>query len=317
MKVLVTGGAGFLGSNFVRFLRSNRPDWRISILDALTYAGNLENIRDFENDVSFVQGDIRNSKAVRRAVAGQDSVVHFAAETHNDNSISGPRVFVSSNVIGTFEILEACKLFDVRLHHVSTDEVFGDTDLDSKEKFGLDSSYNPSSPYSASKAASDLLVRAWVRTYGLKATISNCTNVYGPYQHKEKLIPSTILNLLNEEPPTIYGAGLNVRDWIHVDDHSSAILEILEKGMLGQTYLVSADQPRTNLEIVTRIMELMESGQKIRFVPDRPGHDRRYALDSAHLRTSLGWRPNRGPIEIELREVVDFYRGKLSSSPTS
>ncbi len=219
----MTGGAGFIGSNFVRYIHRERPDWEIGVYDLLTYAGDARNVAGLER-VRLIQADICDEAAIDAAVAGSDAVVHFAAESHNDNSLHSPWPFVETNVIGTFRLLEAARRHGTRLHHISTDEVYGDLELDDPAKFTADTPYNPSSPYSSTKAGSDLLVRAWVRSFGVQATISNCSNNYGPYQHVEKFIPRQITEVLDGRRPKLYGAGQNVRDWIHAEDHSSGVL---------------------------------------------------------------------------------------------
>ncbi|HSX44251.1 MAG TPA: dTDP-glucose 4,6-dehydratase, partial [Candidatus Saccharimonadales bacterium] len=240
MKILVTGGAGFIGSNFVRYVYRQRPDWHITVLDLLTYAGNEKNLEGLEpGRYSFIKGDICDEKTVDQAVADCDAIVHFAAESHVDNSVHSPWPFVNTNVVGTYQILEAARKHQKRLHHISTDEVYGDLELNDP-KFNEATPYNPSSPYSASKAGSDHLVRAWVRSFDIQATISNCSNNYGPYQHVEKFIPRAVTEILEGRKPKLYGTGQNIRDWIHTEDHSYAILTILEKGKIGETYLVGA-----------------------------------------------------------------------------
>jgi dTDP-glucose 4,6-dehydratase len=259
--------------------------------------------------VELVVGDIADAALVDQLFAKHDAVVHFAAESHNDNSLHDPAPFVQTNIVGTFHLLEAARKYDVRLHHVSTDEVYGDLDLDDPKRFTEDTPYNPSSPYSASKAGSDHLVRAWVRSFGVRATISNCSNNYGPWQHIEKFIPRMITNLIDGVPPKVYGDGLNVRDWIHADDHSSAVLRVLEQGRVGETYLIGADGERSNLQVVRALLELFgRSKEDIEFVADRAGHDRRYAIESGKLRTELGWSPRFQDFESGLTDTVDWYR---------
>ena len=307
MNLLVTGGAGFIGSAFVHWLEREQPGVRVVVLDALTYAGRRENLADTEAEL--VVGDICDAALVDGLVARSDAVVHFAAETHNDNSIADPAPFVRTNVEGTFCLLEAARRHGVRFHHVSTDEVFGDLALDDPARFTEDSPYRPSSPYSSTKAASDMLVRAWVRTYGLDATISNCVNNYGPRQHAEKLIPHTIARVLRGERPQLYGDGRNVRDWIHVDDHCSAIWAILTCGRAGESYVVGADCERSNLEIMTAILsELGQPADAFDLVADRPGHDRRCAVDASKLRRELGWSPAHADFEAGLARTVAWYR---------
>ncbi|MBP9132373.1 dTDP-glucose 4,6-dehydratase [Candidatus Saccharibacteria bacterium] len=309
MKLLVTGGAGFIGSNFVRLALSERPDWDITVLDALTYAGNEENLAGLdENRMRLVVGDITDQEIVDKLVSEVDTVVHFAAESHVDNSISGPEPFVVTNVIGTLKLIEAARKHDKRFHHISTDEVYGDFELDSKEKFTAETPYDPSSPYSASKAGSDHLVRAWFRTYGLKATLSNCSNNYGPYHHVEKLIPRAITNILQGEKPKLYGDGLNVRDWIHVDDHNSAVIAILEKGKLGETYLIGADGEQTNKQVLQTLLDKMgKPADWYEHVTDRAGHDLRYAIDASRLRGELGWAPKYS-FEQGIEQTIDWFK---------
>ena len=307
MDLLVTGGAGFIGSAFVHWLEREQPGVRVTVLDALTYAGRRENLAD--TAAELVVGDICDAELVDGLVARADAIVHFAAETHNDNSIVDPAPFVRTNVEGTFCLLEAVRRHGVRFHHVSTDEVFGDLALDDPARFTEDSPYRPSSPYSSTKAASDMLVRAWVRTYGLDATISNCVNNYGPRQHAEKLIPHTIALILRGERPQLYGDGRNVRDWIHVDDHCSAIWAILTHGRAGESYVVGADCERSNLEIVRAILaELGQPADAFDLVADRPGHDRRCAVDASKLRRELGWSPVHADFEAGLAQTIAWYR---------
>ncbi len=308
MKVLVTGGAGFIGSNFVRRTLSTRPEIKIVVLDALTYAGSMGNLEGLEGRYKFVEGNILNSELVGTLVSQSDVVVHFAAESHNDNSLKSARPFIETNVMGTFEIIQACVKHDVRFHHISTDEVFGDLPLDSKEKFKPDTPYNPSSPYSSSKAASDLLVRAWVRSFGLRATISNCSNNFGPYQHEEKLIPRMIKLIASGQKAQIYGDGLNVRDWIQVDDHNDGVWAIIDNGVIGQTYLLGASNERSNLQVVQALLDAMGKPKDfIEFIKDRPGHDLRYAIDASKTITELGWNPTQLDFEVALSKVIPFY----------
>ena len=307
MDLLVTGGAGFIGSAFVHWLEREQPGVRVTVLDALTYAGRRENLADTAAEP--VVGDICDAELVDGLVARSDAIVHFAAETHNDNSIADPAPFVRTNVEGTYCLLEAARRHGVRFHHVSTDEVFGDLALDDPSRFTEDSPYRPSSPYSSTKAASDMLVRAWVRTYGIDATISNCVNNYGPRQHAEKLIPHTIALILRGDRPQVYGDGRNVRDWIHVDDHCSAIWAILTRGRAGESYVVGADCERSNLEIVRAILaELGQPADAFDLVADRPGHDRRCAVDASKLRRELGWSPAHADFEAGLAQTVAWYR---------
>jgi dTDP-glucose 4,6-dehydratase len=245
---------------------------------------------------------------VESVVSKADVVVHFAAESHNDNSLKSPRPFIETNVFGTFELIQACVKNNVRMHHVSTDEVFGDLALDGADKFTRHTPYNPSSPYSASKASSDHLVRAWVRSFGLRATISNCSNNFGPYQHEEKLIPRMIGLIGSGAKPELYGNGANVRDWIHVDDHNDGVWAVIEKGVIGETYLLGADNQRSNLQVVQALLEIMGKPKDwIEFIGDRPGHDLRYAIDASATEAELGWKPKHGNFEEKLAETVGFY----------
>ena len=307
--ILVTGGCGFIGANFVRYVARNHPDTHITVLDKLTYAGNPENIAGLpQSQVELVVGDICDAALLDRLVPECDAIVHFAAESHNDNSIADPEPFIRTNVEGTMRLLEAARRYDVRFHHISTDEVYGDLALDDPARFTEHSPYRPSSPYSASKAASDHLARAWVRTYGLRATISNCSNNYGPYQHVEKFIPRQITSILEGMRPKLYGTGANVRDWIHVDDHSSAVWEILTRGSIGETYLIGADGEKSNIDVLRMILRLMgQPEDAFDWVRDRPGHDRRYAIDPTKLRIELGWRPAHTDFERGLQGVIDWY----------
>jgi dTDP-glucose 4,6-dehydratase len=309
MKIVVTGGAGFIGSNFVHHVYRERPDWQIVVYDKLTYAGNKDNIAGLdESRVEFLQADICDEKAINDAVANSDAVVHFAAESHNDNSLHESWPFVNTNLIGTYHILEAVRLNGKRLHHISTDEVYGDLELDDPAKFTPDTPYNPSSPYSSTKAGSDLLVRAWVRSFGVQATISNCSNNYGPYQHVEKFIPRQITEVLEGRKPKLYGSGENVRDWIHTDDHSSGVLAILEKGKIGETYLIGADGERNNKEVVEMLLEMMGKDPKdYDHVNDRPGHDLRYAIDANKLINELGWQPKYTDFREGLKDTINWY----------
>ncbi|MBF4993657.1 dTDP-glucose 4,6-dehydratase [Arthrobacter gandavensis] len=306
---LVTGGAGFIGSNFVHYALAN-TDVSITVLDKLTYAGNMASLQGLPEDrFTFVQGDICDADLVDRLVGETDVVVHYAAESHNDNSLHDPRPFLDTNIIGTYTLIEAARRHGTRFHHISTDEVYGDLELDDPERFTEATPYNPSSPYSSTKAGSDLLVRAWVRSFGLQATISNCSNNYGPYQHVEKFIPRQITNVIDGIRPKLYGAGENVRDWIHANDHSSAVLTIIEKGEIGQTYLIGADGEKNNKDVVELILEHMgQSADAYDQVIDRPGHDLRYAIDSARLRTELGWEPKFSNFDQGLEATIAWYR---------
>ena len=308
-KLLITGGAGFIGSNFVHHVLTH-TDHEVIVLDKLTYAGNLASLENLPPDrFEFVQGDIADTTVVDGLFARVDAVVHYAAESHNDNSLHDPRPFVDTNIVGTFTLLEAARKHDTRFHHISTDEVYGDLELDDPERFTESTPYNPSSPYSSTKAGSDLLVRAWVRSFGVRATISNCSNNYGPYQHVEKFIPRQITNVLRGTRPKLYGGGENVRDWIHADDHSSAVLTILDRGDIGETYLIGADGERNNKDVVELILALMgKAANDYDHVTDRAGHDLRYAIDSTKLRRELGWAPAYQDFETGLAATIEWYR---------
>ena len=310
---LVTGGAGFIGTNFVRHLLDH-TEHRVIVLDALTYAGNKASLEGLPADrVSLVVGNVCDADLVDRLVADSDVVVHFAAESHNDNSLNDPSPFIQTNLVGTFTLLQAVRKHDKRYHHISTDEVYGDLELDAPAKVTPTTPYNPSSPYSSTKASSDLLVRAWARSFGIAATISNCSNNYGPYQHVEKFIPRQITNVIRGIRPKLYGKGENVRDWIHVEDHNLAVLDILEKGRIGETYLIGADGEQNNKDVVELILELMGLPRDAYdHVSDRPGHDLRYAIDSSKLREELGWEPRYTGFRDGLAATVDWYRANES-----
>lgn len=308
-KLLVTGGAGFIGSNFVHHVIEHTDD-HVTVLDKLTYAGNRASLEGLPADrLTFVEGDIADAALVDGLFADADAVVHYAAESHNDNSLNDPRPFLDTNIIGTYTLLEAARKHGTRLHHISTDEVYGDLELDDPARFTESTPYNPSSPYSSTKAGSDLLVRAWVRSFGVQATISNCSNNYGPYQHVEKFIPRQITNVIRGIRPKLYGKGENVRDWIHADDHSSAVLTILDKGVIGETYLIGADGEKDNKTVVELILMLMgQPSDAYDHVTDRAGHDLRYAIDSTKLRTELGWQPQYRDFEAGLAATIDWYK---------
>ncbi|MGO3885004.1 MAG: dTDP-glucose 4,6-dehydratase [Mycetocola sp.] len=308
-ELLVTGGAGFIGSNFVHYVLANTTH-TVTVLDKLSYAGNLASLDGLPADrFRFVQGDITDAELVDSLVERSDAVVHYAAESHNDNSLHDPRPFLDTNVVGSYTLLEAVRRHSTRFHHISTDEVYGDLELDDPARFTESTPYNPSSPYSSTKAASDLLVRAWVRSFGVEATISNCSNNYGPFQHVEKFIPRQITNVLRGERPKLYGTGENVRDWIHADDHSSAVLTILEKGVIGETYLIGADGEQNNKDTVELILELLgQPRDAYDHVNDRPGHDLRYAIDSSKLRTELGWAPQFADFRSGMESTITWYR---------
>ncbi|PXW29002.1 UNVERIFIED_CONTAM: dTDP-glucose 4,6-dehydratase [Williamsia faeni] len=313
MRVLVTGGAGFIGANFVHRTLATRPDVHIVVLDKMTYAANAQSLAPVADRIELVEGDIADTDLVATLVANTDLVVHFAAESHNDNSLADPTSFVHTNLVGTFSLLEAVRTHGVRYHHISTDEVYGDLELDDPDRFTETTAYNPSSPYSATKAGSDLLVRAWVRSFGVQATISNCSNNYGPYQHIEKFIPRQITNVLSGIRPKLYGHGKNVRDWIHVHDHNDAVWTIIDKGQIGETYLIGADGEADNRTVIETILELTgQPTDAFDFVTDRPGHDLRYAINSTRLRTELGWQPQFLDFRTGLADTIDWYRNNQS-----
>jgi dTDP-glucose 4,6-dehydratase len=316
MKLLVTGGAGFIGANFIRYWLNNHPEDSIVNYDVLTYAGNLENLLGLEQNphYSFVHADICDARAVESAMKSVDSVVHFAAESHVDRSIQDATPFVRTNVLGTQVLLEvAHKLGNKRFHHISTDEVFGELEIGEKNIFSERTLYNPRSPYSASKAGSDHIVRAYYYTYGLPITITNCSNNYGPYQFPEKFIPLAITNLLEGKNIPVYGDGLYVRDWLYVEDHCRAIEAVLLKGKIGETYCVGGlTQDVSNIDIVKKILTIMgEAESKIEFVKDRPGHDRRYAINWTKIQTELGWEPKHD-FDTWLTGTIDWYKAHES-----
>ena len=309
MRLLVTGGAGFIGANFVHAAVRDHPEDRVTVLDALTYAGSRESLRAVEDAIELVAGDVADAGLVDKLVAESDAVVHFAAETHVDNALADPRPFLHSNVIGTYTLLESVRRHGIRLHHVSTDEVYGDLGLDDPARFTEATPYNPSSPYSSTKAAADMLVRGWVRSFGVRATISNCSNNFGPYQHVEKFIPRQITNILTGRRPKLYGTGANVRDWIHVEDHNTAVRRILDSGSCGRTYLIGAQNERSNLEVLRSILTIMgRDADDFDHVTDRAGHDLRYAIDPSALTGELGWTPAYTDFDKALRTTVDWYR---------
>lgn len=308
MKLLVTGGAGFIGSNFIRYWMNIYPDDSIVNLDALTYAGNLENLKDIaeQSNYTFVRGDVTDRALVFDLVKDVDVVVHFAAETHVDRSIMDPGVFIRTNISGTQTVLDAVKEHKKRYHHISTDEVFGALSP-TDPKFNEDTPYDPRSPYSASKAASDHLVRAYFHTYGIEMTISNCSNNYGPYMFPEKMMPLFISNLLEDKKVPVYGDGMQVRDWIHVDDHSRGVDAILKKGKIGETYCLGGDEEKPNIDVVKLLLQYMNKDESyIEYVKDRPGHDRRYAIDFSKATRELGWKPQVS-FEDGLKRMVEWY----------
>ena len=311
--IIVTGGAGFIGGNFVHYMLRTHPDYRIICLDCLTYAGNLETLASVMTNPNFrfVKESISDRKAVYDLFEAEhpDLVINFAAESHVDRSIENPSIFLETNVMGTQVLLDACRKYgNIRYHQVSTDEVYGDLALDDPAKFTERTPYHPSSPYSSTKASSDLLVRAWHRTFGIRATISNCSNNYGPFQHVEKFIPRQITNVLEGLRPKLYGNGENVRDWIHTDDHSTGVWTILTKGRLGETYLIGANGERNNITVLRDILTVMgQDPDAFDWVKDRPGHDRRYAIDSTKLRTELGWKPTHTDFQKGLEQTIKWY----------
>lgn len=311
-KLLVTGGAGFIGSNFILYWLEKYPNDTIINIDALTYAGNLENLKSLENNLhyQFIKADICDSVAVDQAMTGMDIVVHFAAESHVDRSIKDPEKFLQTNILGTHVLLQAALKHQIkRFHHISTDEVFGSLELEGTEKFSETTPYSPRSPYSASKASSDHLVRAYGETYGLDFTISNCSNNYGPYQFPEKLLPLAITNIIEGKPVPVYGDGLNIRDWLYVKDHCTAIEKILLNAEPHSTYVVGGLQKDiTNLELVKTVLELMgEPTSHLTFITDRPGHDRKYSVDWQKIQTDLGWSPSV-TLEEGLLETINWYK---------
>ena len=311
MKILVTGGAGFIGSNFILYMIKKYPDYKIVNLDKLTYAGNLENLKSIEKNQNykFIQGDICDRKAVEKAIKNVDIVVHFAAETHVDRSITGPAVFIETNIVGTQVLLDVAKEKGVkRFHYVSTDEVFGALPLNQpKKKFSESTLYNPHSPYSASKAASDHLVRAYHDTYGMDITISNCSNNYGPYHFPEKVIPLFITNAMQDKPLPIYGKGLAVRDYLYVTDHCAAIDTIIHKGKSGQTYCIGGDSEKNGIEVADTILKALGKLKSLKtFVEDRKGHDMRYAIDHSKITAELGWKPSVD-FDQGIKKTVEWY----------
>lgn len=335
-SILVTGGAGFIGANFVPYFAKKYPKYKVINLDKLTYAGNLDNLSDCEGGANyhFVQGDICDRELIEKLFKENDirGVVHFAAESHVDNSITGPKAFIETNILGTFNLIDVARNHwmegpnkvkagyeDSRFHHISTDEVYGA--LGDTGFFYETTPYDPSSPYSASKASSDMLVRAYHRTYGMNVTVSNCSNNYGPKQHPEKLIPKIISNALNEKNIPIYGDGKNVRDWLYVLDHCKAIDLIFHNGRTGETYNIGGHNERNNLEIVEAICSILDkempkkSGGSYKdlvvFVSDRPGHDRRYAIDATKLETELGWKADEN-FDTGIVKTVEWYLKKLA-----
>ena len=307
--MLITGGAGFIGANFAQYTVKNHPEYQVTVIDKLTYAGDEANLAPVADKVTFVEGDICDRALMDTLVGDTDIVVHFAAESHNDNSLRDPWPFIQTNLIGTATVLEAVRKHDKRLHHISTDEVYGDLEIGDSTKFTENTPFNPSSPYSSTKAGSDLLVKAWVRSFGIKATLSNCSNNYGPYQHIEKFIPRQITNVLAGIRPKLYGTGEQVRDWIHVDDHNSAVHAIIENGKSGELYLIGANGEENNTYVVETILELMgQPKDAYDHVNDRAGHDQRYAIDASKLYNELGWRPKYTNLRAGLEATIAWYR---------
>lgn len=311
MKLLITGGAGFIGSNFILYYLAQNPNDQIVNLDKLTYAGNLVNLESVSHNPNyqFIKGDICDPEIVSKACEGVDIIVHFAAESHVDRSILGPEEFIRTNIFGTYVLLEEARRKNIRFHHISTDEVFGSLKLNSIEKFDENTKYDPSSPYSASKASSDHLVRAWHRTYGVKTTTSNCTNNFGPYHFPEKFIPLAITNILEGKKIPIYGAGNQVRDWLYVTDHCHAIDLILKNGQIGETYCIGGmTQGLTNLDVAKLILQIMGKDEtSLDFIKDRPGHDVRYAMDWTKIKNELGYQPEAS-FEEYLQKTIDWYK---------
>lgn len=310
-NIVITGGAGFIGSNFVRYINKKYPEVKITIVEKLTYASTIETIEDLlENkNITFEKVDITDYKKIEEIIKNKDLIVNFAAESHNDNSLENPHNFLMSNVVGTYNLLELARKYNIRYHHISTDEVYGDIELKSIEQFNENSQYKPSSPYSATKAASDMLVKGWIRSFNLKATISNCSNNYGPYQHPEKFIPRQITNILNNKKPILYGNGLNIRDWIHVEDHSQAIDLIIDNGKIGETYLIGVNNEVNNITVLKQILKEMNKEEDyFDFVEDRKGHDLKYSINPTKLNTELNFKPKHTDFNKGLKETINWYK---------
>lgn len=310
-NIVITGGAGFIGSNFVRYIHKKYPKTKITIVDKLTYASTIYTIADLlENkNITFEKLDITDYKNIEKIIKNKDLIVNFAAESHNDNSLENPHSFLMSNVVGTYNLLELARKYNIRYHHISTDEVYGDIALESTEQFNENSQYKPSSPYSATKAASDMLVKGWVRSFDLKATISNCSNNYGPYQHPEKFIPRQITNILNNKKPILYGNGLNLRDWIHVEDHSQAVDLIIDNGRIGDTYLIGVNNEINNITVLKQILKEMNKDEDyFDFVEDRKGHDLKYSINPTKLNKELNFKPKHTDFNKGLKETIDWYK---------
>lgn len=314
-NIVITGGAGFIGSNFVRYINKKYPEVKITIVDKLTYASTIETIEDLlENkNITFEKVDITDYKKIEEIIKNKDLIVNFAAESHNDNSLENPHNFLMSNVVGTYNLLELARKYNIRYHHISTDEVYGDIELESKEQFNENSQYKPSSPYSATKAASDMLVKGWIRSFNLKATISNCSNNYGPYQHPEKFIPRQITNILNNKKPILYGNGLNIRDWIHVEDHSQAIDLIIDNGKIGETYLIGVNNEVNNITVLKQILKEMNKEEDyFDFVEDRKGHDLKYSINPTKLNKELNFKPKHTDFNKGLKATIDWYKENIN-----
>lgn len=314
-NIVITGGVGFIGSNFVRYINKKYPKVKITIVDKLTYASTIDTIKDLlENEnITFEKVDITDYKKIEEIIKNKDLIVNFAAESHNDNSLENPHSFLMSNVIGTYNLLELAKKYNIRYHHISTDEVYGDINLESTEQFNENSQYKPSSPYSATKAASDMLVKGWVRSFNLKATISNCSNNYGPYQHPEKFIPRQITNILNNKKPILYGNGLNVRDWIHVEDHSQAVDLIIDNGRIGETYLIGVNNEINNITVLKQILKEMNKEEDyFDFVEDRKGHDLKYSINPTKLNKELNFKPKHTDFNKGLKETINWYKENIN-----
>lgn len=314
-NIVITGGAGFIGSNFVRYINKKYPEVKITIVDKLTYASTIDTIKDLlENkNITFEKVDITDYKNIEKIIKNKDLIVNFAAESHNDNSLENPHSFLMSNVVGTYNLLELARKHNIRYHHISTDEVYGDIELESTEQFNENSQYKPSSPYSATKAASDMLVKGWIRSFNLKATISNCSNNYGPYQHPEKFIPRQITNILNNKKPILYGNGLNVRDWIHVEDHSQAVDLIIDNGRIGETYLIEVNNEINNITVLKQILKEMNKDEDyFDFVEDRKGHDLKYSINPTKLNKELNFKPKHTDFNKALKETINWYKENIN-----
>jgi dTDP-glucose 4,6-dehydratase len=314
-NIVITGGAGFIGSNFVRYIIKKYPEVKITIVDKLTYASTIDTIKDLlENEnIIFKKADITDYKNIEKIIKNKDLIVNFAAGSHNDNSLENPHSFLMSNVVGTYNLLELARKHNIRYHHISTDEVYGDIELESTEQFNENSQYKPSSPYSATKAASDMLVKGWIRSFNLKATISNCSNNYGPYQHPEKFIPRQITNILNNKKPILYGNGLNVRDWIHVEDHSQAVDLIIDNGRIDETYLIGVNNEINNITVLKQILKEMNKDEDyFDFVEDRKGHDLKYSINPTKLNKELNFKPKHTDFNKGLKETINWYKENIN-----